>query len=201
MENIMSWMQKPGFLKSQLSHAVDRLHTYFSTNLPTDDEATQNGDILVAAMLTGFAILKYAIQQQIPQSNHEAERQDKAVKSLTLIVKKDLAKSEYSDEILIDIFGSRTFGDVAYDRLIRLFRLVGMRDEKKIASVIPSFLAWTRDEVEYFRNELPRAGRTESISKNGELDLATKLSEKTQPRKPSKRIGRGPSAITSAVPH
>jgi hypothetical protein len=138
------------FLKKHLTNAVARLNKYFSSNLP-DREVTENGDVRVATLLLGFGTLLYSLQQQVPRSNRQAVRQDKAIKALTQIIKKGLPKTGYSNDIFVDILHSRTLGDVAYDRLISLFQLVGVVGEDRIASLLPSFLTWSRDEVEYFR--------------------------------------------------
>lgn len=152
-------------------------------------------------MLIGFATLMYALQQQVPRSNREADRQDKAIKALTQIIEKDLAKTVYSEEIFIDILHSRTLGDVAYDRLVSLFQLLGVNDETQVSTYIPSFLAWSREEVEYFRHELPGAGKNASMPKNCEFNLVTKATPKSPPKKPPKKLGRNKSETqASAAP-
>lgn len=195
-----TWMENPGFLKKHLTNAVARLNKYFSSNLP-DREVTENGDVRVAMLLLGFGTLLYSLQQQVPRSNRQAVRQDKAIKALTQIIKNGLPKTGYSNDIFVDILHSRTLGDVAYDRLISLFQLVGVVGEDRIASLLPSFLTWSRDEVEYFRIELPRDGKNESPALNRELDLPAMSAQKSPPKKPIKKLAKNKAEHISATAH
>lgn len=196
----ITWMDNPGFLKIQLTKAVGRINQYSAANLPPS-VAIENTDFRVATLLLGFATLLYAVQQQVPRSNREADRQEKAVNSLTQMIKKDLYKTGFSNEIFVDILHSRTLGDVAYDRLVTLFRLLGVADEDRVATLLPSFLAWSRDEAEFFRVELPRAGRNEMPIVNMDIDLVPKPSQKSPPPKPTKKLNRNKTQNTLATAH
>lgn len=195
-----TWMENPGFLKIQLTNAMSRINQYSSANLPAS-AAIENTDFRVATLLLGFATLLYAVQQQVPRSNREADRQVKAVKSLTQMIQKDLSKTGFCNEIFVDVLQSRTLGDVAYDRLVTLFRLLGVAEEDRVATLLPSFLAWSRDEAEFFREELPRAGKNETAFMNMDIDLVPKASQKSPPPKPTKKLNRNKTQNISATAH
>ena len=193
------WLEKPDFLKRQLTIAIHRGDNYCTNNLRAND-IDNNGNRRVAIMLVGFAILLYALQRQTPKSNPEAVRQAVAIKSLTSSIRKNLPQTVVCNDVFLDIQNSRSLGDVGYDRLSALLRMGGIENEATIAAFVPQFLAWAHEEVDFFTKELPTAGRIESIPKFFELSLAheTKNQQKSAPAKPTRKLGKNKSESSPA---
>lgn len=189
-------LEDPQFLRLKLADACTRqsekLRSMFSAG-----EQHDNQDYRVATLLLGFATLLFAIEHLVPKARPEVTRQTAAIKCLTSMVRKDMTKTGCSIDIFSEItHQSRTLSDISFGRLIDLFELAGFNNQERIAAELPGFVAWAKDEVDYFNSQIQPAWKVEPKSPNFEINLDHSVNRKP-PAKPQKKLGQRLAATMS----
>lgn len=188
-------LEDRGYLLKKLADSIARQTENFRSMLPPT-ELLEHPQYRVAMQLLGYASVLYAIQLLGPRTNPEVAKQAAAIKALNLVIKNDLAKTGCSHDIFTGLCATRTLGDLAFDRLIGLFRLAGIADVNRATALLPSFIEWHKSEVEFFVVDLQNAWAAEQEAREGEFDLSPEAPRKGLPQKPRKKIGRTAATTT-----